>query len=51
MYSHCDGVATKVLQNVDVDKTILADLIFHVSTSHAGIREIETFIFSEHILI
>ena len=51
MYTCWDVVETKGLQNMDVDKTILMDLIFHYSTSHVGILEIQTFIFLEHLLI
>lgn len=34
-----------------VDKTVLKDLIFHYSTSYVGILEMQTFIFSEYVLI
>lgn len=51
MYACCDVVKTKDLQDMDVDKTILKDLIFHYSISHAGILKTQIFIFLEHILI
>lgn len=46
-----DVVKTEGLQDMDVDKTIQKDLIFHNSISHAGILKSQIFIFLEHILI